>query len=136
MSYRDADRRSDRDEYRRSARERVQEPRVVTEDDVEEAIKYLADNADAAAKAVAEVQYLDNYRSSLKATLMKESKEKTTAAQERDAYAHPNYVAHLAALRIATENAERHKFLLGAKKAIISAWQTQQANNRVLGDFR
>lgn len=140
MSYRDADRRSDRDEYRREARRerdrREDEPTVVGEADVEEAIKYLSDNADAAAKAVAEVTYLENYRSSLKAILMKQSPEKTTAGQERDAYAHPNYTAHLAALRTAVENAERHKFLLSAKRAIISAWQTQQANHRVLGDFR
>lgn len=126
-------RRDDRDERRNS---RPQQHEVVTDEDVEEAIKYLSENAEVAAKAIARVEYLEAYRSSLKATLMKQSSESSNAAQERDAYAHPNYIAHLAEIRAATETAETHKFLLAAKRAIISAWQTQKANHRVLGDFR
>lgn len=141
MSRYDDDRRrrrdddDDRDDDRRSRRSN-EFREVVTDDDVEEAIKYLSENAEAAAKAIAEVEYLEAYRSSLKATLMKQSSESSAAAQERDAYAHPNYVAHLSAIRTAVETAEKHKFLLAAKRAIISAWQTQKANHRVLGDFR
>lgn len=126
--------RDDRDDDRRSRRPNQHE--VVTDEDVEEAIKYLSENADAAAKAIAEVEYLEAFRQSLKATLMKQSPESSAAAQERDAYAHPHYTAHLTAIRVAVENAERHKFLLAAKRAIISAWQTQKANHRALGDFR
>lgn len=133
---RDEDERGDDRRYeRRNAREELARG-VVTDDDVEEAIKYLTENADAAAKAIAEVEYLEAYRNSLKATLMKQSDQQSSAGQERDAYAHPNYISHLSAIRVAVENAERHKFLLAAKRAIISAWQTQKANHRTLGEFR
>ena len=137
--YRDDDDRRDRrdrDDRDDDRRRRNREHEVVTDEDVEQAIKYLSENADAAAKAIAEVEYLEAFRSSLKATLMKQSSESSAAAQERDAYAHPNYQTHLTAIRVAVENAERHKFLLAAKRAIISAWQTQKANHRVLGEFR
>lgn len=136
--YRSDDRRRERDDDYEERRElrRPREYEVVKDEDVEEAIKYLSENADAAAKAIADLEYLEAYRQSLKAMLMKQSAESSAAAQERDAYAHPNYIAHLVAIRTAVENAERHKFLLAAKRAIISAWQTQKANHRVLGEFR
>jgi hypothetical protein len=110
--------------------------RIVRDADVEEAISYLTANADAAAKAIAEVAFLENFRQSLKAQLMCQSDEKSAAAQERDAYAHPSYVEFLNGLRAATEIAERHKFMLSAKRAVISAWQTKMATQRALGEFQ
>ena len=46
---------------------------------------------------------------------------KTTAAQEREAYADPKYVQHLLALQQAVEQRERAKWLMVAAQARIEA---------------
>lgn len=113
-----------------------QNDRIVRDEDVEEAIAYLTQNADAAAKAIAEVEFLEEFRTSLKSQLMQQSTETAVSAQERDAYARVEYVNFLKGLRTAREKAERHKFMLAAKRAVISAWQTKMATERALGDIR
>ena len=103
---------------------------MITEDDAERAVQWLVENASAAAKARAERIYLDEYRKSLKARLMRESGQESLGAQEREAYAHPDYGAHLDAMRDAIEADEKIRWLHSAAEARIDAWRTQQANLR------
>ena len=65
--------------------------------------------------AEAERSYLENYRHSKLALLMKDAEVagiKTCAAQEREARAHPEYLELLLNLKTATEIAERNQWHL------------------------
>lgn len=103
---------------------------IVEDNDVEKALDRLRFGAKAAAKAKADRLYLTEYRKSLKAILMKNHIEMPIGAQEREAYAHPDYVAHLAAMRAAIEADEFQQWQFVAAEAVISAWRTVQANQR------
>jgi hypothetical protein len=103
---------------------------IVTDGQVEAALDYLRDEARPAAKAVAESAYMLEYRKSLKARLMGTSNEPVVAAQERFAYAHPDYEAHLKAMQTAIEKAKEHEFLLKAASIKIDVWKAEQYRNR------
>lgn len=104
----------------------------ISEESIEQALDYLRDNAISAAKARAERIYMEEYRKTLKAHIMQEKQMLALGAQERDAYADKRYIDHLKAMRTAIEEDEKHRFLLAAAEAKISAWQTMQANARAM----
>ena len=101
---------------------------------LEERMHELREQAKTYAKAEAERVYLDHYRHSKLAILMKEVEErtglKTVAAQEREARSHPDYIQLLRALREATEVAEREGWLLRIAMRGSSLYQTQEATKR------
>jgi hypothetical protein len=105
---------------------------MISDDDVETALEYLENSASPAASARADRVYVEAYRSSLEALLMKESDDGETAAviQKRNAHMHKTYLAHLNAIRDAVFEDERHRFLREAAQARIQAWQTMSANQR------
>ena len=103
---------------------------MIDEEKVEKAVLWLTENAGTSANARATRIYLDEYRKSLKALIMKEHLNKPVSAQEREAYADEKYHKHLEALRIAIYEDEKQKFLRVGAEAVIEAWSTQQANNR------
>jgi hypothetical protein len=105
---------------------------MIDDTDVENALEYLENSAIPAAQARADRVYVEAYRSSLEALLMKESDDGETAAviQKRNAHAHETYLAHLNAIRDAVFEDERHRFLREAARARIDAWQTMSANQR------
>lgn len=87
------------------------------------------------AQAKAERIYLEEFRKSKKAILMREAEvagHKTTAAQEREAYANADYVSLIEALRDATEKEEEMRWKLIQATTAIEVWRTQQANNRAM----
>jgi len=94
------------------------------------AIEYIWDNAPAYAKAKGELAQLEAFKSSLKAILMKKSGESTVTAQEREAYAHPDYQNHCHAIGQATEKVELLKWRLTSAQLRFDAWRSEQANNR------
>lgn len=98
---------------------------MIEEAEIQEALDYLSDNVDEAAQARANKIYLTEYRKVLKAELMGESNEPTTAAQERHAYAHPRMKEFLKGLRQAVYKDAFHEFKRDAAETKISAWQTQ-----------
>jgi hypothetical protein len=113
---------------------------IVTDEDVGDALDFIRKNAFKAAKARAERIYLEEFRKSKKAILMKEAAAKhngpgdlALGAQERDAYAHPEYQELLLGLKVAVENDEKCRFGALAAQATIDAWRTQQANERTMG---
>lgn len=108
----------------------MQNREFITDEEIDKALDFLRDNADAAAKARAERVYVEEYRKTVKAQLMKEHDAKAAVIQERNAYADDRYVAHLDAIREAVFRDERMRFLLAAAQAKIEAWRTQSSNYR------
>ena len=105
-----------------------------TEDlDPHKAVDYIIVNAKKFAKAKAERVYLEEYRKSLKAILMKRSMETAVNAQEREAYSHDEYVALLKGLKEAVEIEEKLRWDLVGAQARVEIWRTEQANNRAEG---
>ena len=104
----------------------------ITETDIFKALDWLRDNADEAAQAKANRVHLEEMRKHLKAVLMKENASLPLAAQEREAYADPRYLIHLDGLKQAVFEEARLMNLRTAAEAKVSAWQTQEANNRAV----
>lgn len=98
--------------------------------DPQQAIETMWKLAPRLAKAKGERVYMDEYRKSLKALLMKASGEKTSAAQETEAYSHPDYIKHLAGLQAAVEAEEQLRWQMVATEAAVEVWRSQEASNR------
>jgi len=97
------------------------------------ALDYLRDNAPAYAKAKADRVYLEEWRKSKKALLMRDAELKghtTSAAQEREAYAHPDYMEVLVGLKTAVEQEEKLRWLIVAAQARIECWRSIEASRR------
>jgi hypothetical protein len=97
------------------------------------AIEYIFKHGKRYAKAKADRIYLEEYRKSLKAILMKRSLENAVNAQEREAYSDPEYVKLLQGLKEAVEVEEEIRWGLVAAQARIEVWRTQSANDRAEG---
>jgi len=97
------------------------------------AIEYIFKHGKRYAKARADRIYLEEYRKSLKAILMKRSLENAVHAQEREAYSDPEYVKLLQGLKEAVEVEEEIRWGLVAAQARIEVWRTQSANDRAEG---
>ena len=95
-----------------------------------EAIDYIIRHAPKFAKAKAERIYIEEYRKSLKAILMKPSLESAIGAQEREAYAHQEYIELLEGLRDAVEVEEKLRWDMIAAQARVEVWRSQEASNR------
>jgi hypothetical protein len=113
---------------------------IVTDKDVQGALDFMRQNAFVAAKVRSERLYLEEFRKSKKALLMKKAAaqhngpgELSIGAQEREAYADPEMLELLDGYRVAVENDERARFSLLSAQAIIDAWRSQQANQRAMG---
>lgn len=96
-------------------------------------LDFIRDNAPAYAQAKAQRVYLENFRKSKKALLMRAAEmkgHKTAAIQEREAYADDGYIEILAALQAATEEEEKLRWMITAAEAKIECWRTISANQR------
>jgi hypothetical protein len=96
-------------------------------------LDYIRDNAPKYAKAKAARIYLEEFRKTKKALCMKAAEcggANAVSAQERDAYADPEYAALLEGLRDAVEEEETLRWRLIAAQAKIEAWRTIEANKR------
>jgi hypothetical protein len=69
----------------------------ITDEEIDKALDYLRDNARDAAQAKANRVYVEEYRKTLKAQLMKEHGSLSAVLQEREAYSDPRYAEHLQA---------------------------------------
>ena len=98
--------------------------------DPHEAVDYILRHAKQFAKAKAERTYIEHYRKSLKAILMKKSNESAIGAQEREAYAHPEMLELIKGLQAAVEIEEKLKWDITAAELRVDIWRTEQANNR------
>lgn len=103
---------------------------MITDEAAELALDFLKVSAKAYAKAKAERIYIEEFRKSKKAILMKASGDQSAAAQERDAYAHPEYQELLLGIKAAVEEEEVLRWQIASAELQISIWQTQSANSR------
>ena len=104
---------------------------MIADNEIERTIDWLVAEGKAAAEARAQRIYCEEYRKTLKAKLMKDSNEETVSAQEREAYAHPDYATFLRGLKEAVFQDERYRWLMTTAEAKIEAWRTMQANQRI-----
>ncbi len=100
--------------------------------DPQRAVDYILHNAKAYAFAKAHRIYVEEYRKSLKAMLMKRSMESAVNAQEREAYSHDEYREHLQAICEAVMEEEKYRWELIAAQARIEVWRSQEASNRTM----
>ena len=105
---------------------------MITDDYLEKAIDYLRDSATNAAQSRANRIYMDEFRKSLKALIMREYNHLPVGAQEREAYADDRYLKHLEAMKIAIAQDEQNRFLRIAAEAKIEAWRSFSANHRAV----
>jgi hypothetical protein len=98
-----------------------------------EAIDFIFQNAPEYAKAKAERVYLEEFRKTKKALLMKAALQKYEAvsAQEREAYAHPEYQELLKGLQAAIEIEEELKWRLEAARLRVEVYRTEEASARM-----
>lgn len=98
-----------------------------------EAIDFIFQNAPEYAKAKAERVYLEEFRKTKKALLMKVamSKYEAVSAQEREAYAHPEYQELLKGLQAAIEIEEELRWKLEAARLRVEVYRTEEASARM-----
>ena len=97
------------------------------------AIEYIIENAPKFAEAKAQRIYLEEFRKTKKALLMKDALAKgidSAVAQEREAYAHIEYADLLRGLMVAIEREETLKFMLVAAQMKADIWRSEQASER------
>ena len=97
------------------------------------AVDYILKNSAEYAKAKSQRVYLEEFRKTKKALLMKDALAngiEAANAQEREAYAHPEYQELLKGLAEAIETEETLKWNLEAARMRTDIWRTEQANNR------
>jgi hypothetical protein len=99
------------------------------------AVDYIRDNAPIMAKAKSERIYLEEFRKSKKALLMKDAQAAgidAANAQEREAYANPDYIELIRGLAAAVEIEETIKWRMEAARMRVEIWRTESANNRMI----
>ena len=99
----------------------------------EDAAQSIRDKAPLYGEAKAQRVYLEEFRKSKKAMLMKEAlklKVEAANAQEREAYADPEYVQLIKGLALAIEKEETLKWEIEAARLDIEIWRSREATNR------
>ena len=105
----------------------------VTDKQLEWAMEVLLDRDQSAAKARAAHEYMSDLDKVVLSKLMAQSNEKSAAAKEAWARAHPDYEAHLEAKKEIAEMDYSKRDRRAAATAIIDAWRTEQSNARAMG---
>ena len=101
--------------------------------DPQAAVEYMLQTAPRFAKAKAQRLYLEEFRKTKKAILMRESDGKAVADREAYAYSHPDYLVVLEGYRIAVEAEEHFRFKLKAAELHVEIWRSKEASNRAEG---
>jgi len=100
----------------------------------EEAAQAIRDKAQAYGNAKAQRVYLDEFRKAKKALLMKDALTmgfEAANAQEREAYADPEYHTLLKGLGTAIAQEETLRWEIEAARLDIEIWRTREATNRL-----
>lgn len=101
--------------------------------DIEELLERYRQLADRYAPAKAQRGYLEDYKKSCLAMLMKDAMKtghSSAAAQEREAAAHPTYQKLLEDLKVAVYEEEKVRYHLKAVELEIEIFRTKSANER------
>ena len=103
--------------------------------EINAAVDYLYTHGQKYAQAKANLTYMEEYRKTLKAMLMKQAIVdgcKSSAAAEMEAYADPKYKQHLEDLKTAVEAAEGLRWGLVSAQARVEVWRSMEASNRAI----
>jgi hypothetical protein len=98
------------------------------------AIEYIIENSVKFAEAKAQRVFIENFLRTKKSLLMKEAMARgidSGVAQEREAYAHPEYEELLRGLQEATIREETLKYMLIAAQMKADIWRSEQASERL-----
>ena len=98
------------------------------------AIEFILEQAPKYAEAKAQRIYLEEFRKTKKALLMKDALARgidSGIAQEREAYAHYEYQELLLGLQAAIEKEETLKWKLTAAQMKSDIWRSEQASERL-----
>jgi hypothetical protein len=107
----------------------------MNEKDINDAVDYIYSHGQKFAEAKAHLAYVEEFRKSKKAMLMKHAMTngvKTVAAAEIEAYAAMEYIEHLKAIEEATSVAEGLRWGLVAAQARVDVWRSLEASNRTM----
>ena len=99
----------------------------------EQAAQTIRDKAQLFGEAKAQRVYLEEFRKSKKALLMKDALTlgiEAANAQEREAYSHPSYQQLIRGLAEAIEKEETLRWELEAARLDIEIWRSREATNR------
>ncbi len=100
----------------------------------DQATQAIRDKAPLYGEAKGQRVYLEEFRKSLKALLMKDALAmgiEAANAQEREAYSDPQYKSLLKGLAVAIEKEETLKWEIEAARLDVEIWRTKQANERM-----
>lgn len=120
--------RSDNPGRRATDREELRDP--MGDRAAEEALLFLAHNAEAAGVARAHTVYMEHFRKATLARLRRAAPEKTEAGRDNWARAHPEYAEVLQAQVEAVSAYETLHWKRAQAEATIEAWRTRNANQR------
>lgn len=98
--------------------------------DPNEAINYIIKHAPLYAKAKADRVHIENYLRVVKSKLMLTQDEGTQGAKEAYAYSHPSYEEQLNAMKVATEEEERLRYMIEAAKLRVEIFKVQEYTKR------
>jgi hypothetical protein len=101
--------------------------------DPHKAIDYIIHNASRYAQAKANRIFIEEFRKSKKALLMKDALARgyeAVNAQEREAYSDSEYLEVLKGIKDATAEEEELRWKLEAAKMRVDVWRTEQATAR------
>ena len=105
----------------------------MNEKDINDAVDFIYTHGKKYAEAKAHLAYVEEFRKSKKAMLMKDSLKlgvEAANAQEREAYADPEYVQLIKGLALAIEKEETLKWEIEAARLDIEIWRSREATNR------
>tara|TARA_Y100001938_G_scaffold140076_1_gene207788 strand:- start:36 stop:365 length:330 start_codon:yes stop_codon:yes gene_type:complete len=107
---------------------------MITEDDVEEAVRELIEGADDIGKAAADKTYADEYKKSVKAMVMKDPQfaNMPVSGQEREAYDSKEYLEQLNKIREATLKYETLRARRVGLAMLVEVWRSSSANMRAV----
>ena len=107
----------------------------MSQKEINDAVDYLYTHGQKYAQAKANLTYMEEYRKTLKAKLMKEAMAngaRSAATAEMEAYSDKAYVKHLEAIKQAVEAAEGYRWGLISAQARVDVWRSLEASNRVV----
>lgn len=105
---------------------------LVSDDDVEKALDWLRDNADAIGDAKRNAVKADHMLKHTKALVMSLHKELPVSAQDREAAASPEFLAAINTAADAAGHFERMRALREAAALKIEVWRSMGANYRAM----
>jgi hypothetical protein len=101
--------------------------------DPHKSIEYIFANSKSYAQAKADRVFLEEFRKTKKALLMKDALSRgyeAVNAQEREAYSNPEYIELLQGLKDAIAKEEELRWRLEAARMRVDIWRTEEATAR------